>query len=118
MIIYKIFKHKGLKLILPKFKIEYNIDLIEILREMRMEISFTQMSNFNNLSENSDLFINEIIHKSFLEENEDGSKAASSTAIAMDNGIVVDYYTINVSKPFFWNYASRYSRYFYFYVKN
>ena len=97
----KKFKHKGLKLILPKFKIEYNIDLIEILREMGMKISFTQMANFNNLSENSDLFINEIKHKSFLEVNEDGTEAASSTAIAMDNGIVVNYYTMNVNKPFF-----------------
>ena len=97
----KKFKHKSVKLILPKFKIEYDIDLIKVLREMGMEISFTEMANFNNLSENSELFINQIKHKSFLEVNEDGTEAASSTVIAMNDAIILDYYTMNVNRPFF-----------------
>ncbi len=97
----KKFKKKNVKLILPKFKIEYNIDLIEILKEMGMEISFTEMANFNNLNENSELFINQIKHKSFLEVNEDGTEAGSSTVIAMNDALVVDYYNMIVNRPFF-----------------
>ena len=68
---------------------------------MGMEISFTEMANFNNLSENSELFINQIKHKSFLEVNEDGTEAGSSTVIAMNDALVVDYYNMIVNRPFF-----------------
>jgi serine protease inhibitor len=64
---------------LPKFKMEWKMDLKKKLAEMGMS-----MNGFPNLfEENVPLAISSIVHQSFVEVNEEGSEAAAATAVSI-----------------------------------
>lgn len=90
-----------LTLVLPKLKLEYKIEdkLEEVLTDMGMGIAFDErQADFSGMSEDVDLFIDKIIHKTFLEVNEEGTTAAAATAV--DMGFTSVGLTMNVNKPF------------------
>lgn len=71
-------------IILPKFKLEYEKKLKDILQLMGMEQAFTTQADFSGINANRDLFISEVLHKTFIDVNEKGTEAAAVTAIIFD----------------------------------
>lgn len=75
----------------PKFKLDYKADdtLKSILINMGMRTSFDSgAADFSKIGTGSGgerLFVNEIIHKTALEVDEEGSKAAAVTYVGMEN---------------------------------
>ncbi|XP_067853864.1 leukocyte elastase inhibitor-like [Heptranchias perlo] len=66
---------------MPRFKLEDQFDLESILPAMGMIDAFDlSKANFSGLSEKSGLFLSKVIHKSFVEVNEEGTEAAAATA--------------------------------------
>ncbi|XP_069766078.1 leukocyte elastase inhibitor-like isoform X2 [Narcine bancroftii] len=66
---------------LPKFKLEEQYDLKLILPQMGMVDAFdTLKANFTGMTSNNDLFLSQVVHKSFVEVNEEGTEAAAATA--------------------------------------
>lgn len=90
---------------LPRFKMEYNVGLDKTLSQMGMADAFQQTADFRGMSDIKTLYIGHAIHKTFLEVDEQGTKAAAVTAIDMAVGSV--YVTGNqpfvmiVDRPFF-----------------
>ncbi|XP_015743949.1 serpin B6 [Python bivittatus] len=75
---------REIELSFPKFKLEEKYDLKPVLRSMGMTDAFDQgKSNFSGMSANSDLVLSEVVHKSFIEVNEEGTEAAAATAAVM-----------------------------------
>lgn len=72
--------------VLPRFKVEYEITLNKVLTTLGMGIAFNPGANFRMMS-NELLFINWIKHKAFLEVNEAGTEAATSTVVKMSRGV-------------------------------
>jgi serpin B len=73
-----------INLSLPRFKSECEYKLHEnILPELGMRIPFTEYANFSNISD-IPLCISGVIHKTFVEVNEEGTEAAAVTSIGMD----------------------------------
>lgn len=71
---------------LPKFEFEYAIELNEVLKAMGMEIAFDEFhANFSGLSETgqSNIFIDEVMHKTFIRVDEKGTEAAAATSVGM-----------------------------------
>jgi len=71
---------------MPKFKIEYEITLNEILKAMGMEIAFDpSRADFSRMASDSSrvLYIDEVKHKTFVEVNEEGTEAAAVTSVVM-----------------------------------
>lgn len=68
---------------LPKFKIEYYKKLKEQLADMGMSIAFTEGADFSNMTPAS-VLISDVIHKSFVEVNEEGTEAAAVTVVIID----------------------------------
>lgn len=68
---------------LPKFKIETaTISIKEMLRNLGMEIPFTEAADFSNIfGPDHTIFISDVLHKAFIEVNEEGTEAAAATVI-------------------------------------
>ncbi|XP_014448404.1 serpin B6 [Tupaia chinensis] len=69
------------KVFLPRFKLEENYDMGAVLRRLGMTDAFEQGSaDFSGMSSRRDLFLSKVVHKSFVEVNEEGTEAAAATA--------------------------------------
>ncbi|XP_075441944.1 serpin B6-like isoform X1 [Ascaphus truei] len=65
----------------PKFKLEDDYDLKSVLINMGMSDAFDiGRSDFSGMSGNNDLVLSKVVHKSFVEVNEEGTEAAAATA--------------------------------------
>ncbi len=69
---------------LPRFKTTCEFDLAGQLREMGMKDAFSLPgADFSGMTGKKDLFISNILHKAFVEVNEEGTEAAAATAVTM-----------------------------------
>ncbi|KAF4099523.1 leukocyte elastase inhibitor-like [Onychostoma macrolepis] len=65
----------------PKFKLEVESSLSEILQEMGMSSVFQETkADLTGMSSHCGLFISAVVHKAFIEVNEEGTEAAAATA--------------------------------------
>ncbi|XP_047108895.1 serpin B3-like [Schistocerca piceifrons] len=81
-------------LYLPKFKLEYTVDLKATLKTLGMSDMFDgRMANLTGISDEP-LVVTNVLHKAFIEVNEEGTEAAAATFIA-----VVGRYDVLYSKP-------------------
>lgn len=80
----------------PKFKIESQFSLGQTLALMGMPDAFDpELADFSAMVGQKELYISAVIHKAFLEVNEEGSEAAAAT------GVVVSVTSIAPSPPIF-----------------
>ena len=80
----------------PKFKIESQFSLGQTLSLMGMPDAFDpELADFSAMVGQKELYISAVIHKAFLEVNEEGSEAAAAT------GVVVGVTSIAPSPPIF-----------------
>ena len=66
----------------PKFKMEYEINLNEVLQSLGMTDAFTDAANFTKMSDIG-MCIDFIKQKTYVDVNEEGTEAAAVTAIGM-----------------------------------
>ncbi|KAK7158325.1 hypothetical protein R3I93_009515 [Phoxinus phoxinus] len=65
---------------LPRFKMEETYDMKSLLISMGMEDIFDgNKVNLSGMSSNKDLVVTKVIHKAFVEVNEEGTEAAAAT---------------------------------------
>jgi serpin B len=67
---------------LPRFKVEAAFDLGAVLRELGAGLAFSDRADFGGIGEEP-LKISEVVHKAFVDVNEEGTEAAAATAVAM-----------------------------------
>ena len=68
---------------LPKFKTEQRVSMKQMLSEMGMKLAFDdQKADLSGMAGNpGDLYISAVIHKAFIDVNEEGTEAAAATAV-------------------------------------
>ncbi|XP_067418684.1 serpin B6-like [Emydura macquarii macquarii] len=70
---------------LPRFKLEQAYDLKSVLSSMGMPDAFdTANVDLSGMSASNDLVLSEVVHKSFVEVNEEGTEAAAATAAVIN----------------------------------
>ena len=89
---------------LPRFKMDYEIELKKSLSALGMGIAFDPAkADFSNLSTTSTR-IDEVKHKTFVEVNEEGTEAAAVTSIGIrvtSAQVTVAPFSMTVDRPFF-----------------
>ena len=89
---------------LPKYSLSYSNDgMQEQLAAMGITSAFTEDANFLNMGKSirGNLYIGEIVHKTKIDLDEQGTKAAAVTGIFMrDNAIHMDVKTVTLNRPF------------------
>jgi len=74
---------KEIDIYLPQFKFETDYDLNDMLIAMGMPTAFTPSADFSGIDGIGSLFIYKVLHKAFIEVNEEGTEAAAATAVIM-----------------------------------
>ncbi|MBK8563398.1 MAG: serpin family protein [Saprospiraceae bacterium] len=96
------FQPQELRLFMPKFKLEYGTMLRETLSGMGMASAFSPGANFTNMIKTGTC-IGDVLHKAFVEVNEEGTEAAAVTIVLMvtDSAKEEDPIpTVYVNRPF------------------
>ncbi|MGP8214694.1 MAG: serpin family protein [Bacteroidia bacterium] len=79
----KSLKPEKVRLSLPKFNTTESFDLGDTLKKMGMPMAFSPLADFSGMTGKKGLFISKILHKSFIDVNEEGTEAAAATAVVM-----------------------------------
>ncbi len=93
-------------LALPRFSMEYEKSLNDVLQAMGMDIAFDESrADFLDMvvrDEGPRLYISEVKHKSFIEVDEVGTEAAAVTSVEIRvESAPLDYFRMDVNRPFF-----------------
>ncbi|XP_053287471.1 leukocyte elastase inhibitor-like [Pleuronectes platessa] len=74
--------HSEIHVHLPKFKLEEDYDLKKPLSELGMtDVFSSSQADLSGMNGGRDLFVSEVVHKAFMEVNEEGTEAAAATAV-------------------------------------
>ena len=77
-------ENKSVRTAIPKFETEYSTELSAVLKSMGMENAFNgATADFSKLGNTAgdNLFISRVIHKTFIQVGEKGTKAGAATAV-------------------------------------
>lgn len=67
----------------PKFRMTWEFELAKVLKSMGMADAFSGTADFSGMNGKRDLFISAVIHKAYVDVNEEGTEAAAATAVVM-----------------------------------
>ena len=73
----------GVRVTLPKFQTTGQFKLNDTLSAMGMSLAFSGDADFSGMNGRKDLYISAVIHKAFVDVNEEGTEAAGATAVVM-----------------------------------
>ena len=90
------------QLSLPKFRSELQINLRDELTSMGMGTAFSRYADLSGMTGEKNLYVDDVIHKAFIEVNETGTEAAAATAaiIGLKSSLVDDPVRFNADHPF------------------
>ena len=71
----------NVRLSMPKFRIEASLGLAATLRQLGMRTAFTDAADFSGISVREPLQVKDVLHKGFIEVDENGTEAAAATAV-------------------------------------
>jgi serpin B len=75
---------RPVELYLPRFKFETVYPLGPVFFGMGMPTAFSYSADFSGMDGSGKLKIDKVIHKAFIEVNEEGTEAAAATAVLME----------------------------------
>ena len=89
---------------IPEFSYDYGITLNSALADMGITDAFNDTADFSGITGQDDTFISEVIHKTHIDVNTDGTKAAAATAVIMEAmGTSIEdsvVYFVTLDRPF------------------
>ncbi|WP_199621776.1 serpin family protein [Paenibacillus alkalitolerans] len=89
---------------MPRFKLEYKSALNDALEALGMGIAFdSEQANFENMANiPPNLYIANVLHKTFIEVNEKGAEAAAVTSVeGRAESAPANFFRMEVNRPFF-----------------
>jgi serpin B len=74
---------REINIYLPKFKLETSFGLSPTLEAMGMKRAFSREADFSGISSEDKLYISAVLHKAYVDVNEEGTEAAAATGAVM-----------------------------------
>lgn len=93
-------KKQKVEVYLPRFTVEQGIDLKDIFKALGVTEIFIKDANLTAMSDRKELFLSKVVHKSFIEVNEEGSEAAAASGMIAISRMAVLYPQVIVDHPF------------------
>lgn len=94
-------RYSEVRLTMPKFEFESKFGLKETLQGMGMALPFQDNADFTGISTQSDLHIDDVIHKAFISVDEAGTEAAAATAVIVGTtSMPVEQAVVTLDQPF------------------
>ncbi len=89
-------------LYLPRFELEYEITLNNILQTLGINAAFDPaISDFTGIADRDDLHISNVLHKTYVKVDEKGTEAAAVTSVTVGvTSIPEEPVTMRVDRPF------------------
>jgi serpin B len=85
---------------LPKFKFSYQKLLNNPLADLGLAIAFTDYANFSLINNTEALKIDKVVHKAFIETDEDGTTAAAATSVGVVTSVAFNTPQVIANHPF------------------
>jgi serpin B len=92
------FATEDLALQIPKFEIEYDKSLKDVLNTLGMGIAFSDFADFTGINRQGNLQISEVKHKTYVKVDEEGTEAAAVTSVEI--GFTSAPFSFTVDRPF------------------
>jgi serpin B len=74
---------------IPRFKFTQRFELGKNLSDMGMKDAFSAAADFSGINGKKDLYISRVIHKAFVDVNEEGTEAAAATAVVIETKALI-----------------------------
>jgi len=89
-------------LFLPKFKLEYGLNMVETLKSLGINAMFSDLhADFSGISNTTAVHVSGVYHQATVDVDEKGTEAAAATAILFVNRIALPApYYVTANKPF------------------
>ena len=89
---------------LPKFSYEYELTMNDVLKELGMPSAFSgDTADFSKMAHSSrgNIYIGDVLHKTFISVDELGTKAGAVTKVQMnDECAVISEWVVTLNRPF------------------
>jgi serpin B len=77
-------RREKVRVYLPRFKLTSQFQLASTLKDLGMTLAFlSDEADFSGMDGKQDLFISAVLHKAFVDVNEEGTEAAAATGIVV-----------------------------------
>lgn len=88
------------ELSMPRFKMTQEFSLGKTLADMGMPLAFGPSADFSGMDGRTDLHIGVVMHKAFVDVNEEGTEAAAATGVGIRLAAVLVKERFNADHPF------------------
>jgi serpin B len=84
---------------LPKFRLTLPLELVPVLKQLGMAAAF-HGADFSGMNGKRDLAISNVVHKAFVDVNEEGTEAAAASGVMMSRAAVARPRVVRADHPF------------------
>jgi len=91
----------GVNLYMPRFTIEYEKELKDVLTSLGMGIAFNPSADFTNINELGGIWIDDVTHFTYVQVDEEGTEAAAVTVVEMIRDSSGGIPVMRIDRPFF-----------------
>ena len=95
------FKSTYMNLSVPKFKIDYDNEIGNLLKNIGIKKAFGSDAEFTKMCDNGNMYFDSVIHKTYINVDEEGTEAAAVTGIRlMGSPRPPEPINVSFNKPF------------------
>lgn len=86
---------------MPKFKVESEIDLKSVLASLGMNNALDTNADFSGMDGRKDLYISDVLHKAYVNVDENGTEAAAATGVVVGlMAVPAEVLNVTIDHPF------------------